>query len=132
MKKLLLSIILIVCLLCIAGCGAEVNNGETKTKQVVTLTIDNYQDFLTIEITSVIGDFSSNYYNYFRGALSYAYYDNVIITYDYTSSGSSTTTTEETIKLNVGGCGCIVTSSSRYGSTSYKITNVSGTISYWI
>ena len=132
MKKFLLSIILIVCLLCMAGCGTEVNNGETKTKQVVTLTIDNYQDYLTIETTPVIGEVSSSYYNYFRGALSYAYYDNVIITYDYISSGSSTTTTEKTIKLNVGGCGCIVTSSSRYGRTSYDITNVSGTITYWI
>ena len=132
MKKFLLSIILIVCLLCMVGCGAEDNNGETKTKQVVTLTMDNYQDYLTIETTPVIGEVSSSYYNYFCGALSYAYYDNVIITYDYISSDSSTTTTEKTIKLNVGGCGCIVTSSSRYGRTSYEITNVSGTITYWI
>lgn len=132
MKKFLLSIILIVCLLCMAGCGTEVNNGETKTKQVVTLTIDNYQNFLTIETTPIIGDRSSSYYNYFRGALSYAYYDSVIVTYNYISSGSSTTTTEKTIKLNAGGCGCIVTSSSGYGSTSYEITNVSGTITYWI
>lgn len=143
MKKFLLSIILIFCLPCMAGCGTdlpcragcgtEVNNGETKTKHVVNLTIDNYQDYLTIETTLYIRDYMTSYYNYFRGALSYAYYDNVIITYDYISSGSSTTTTEETIKLNLGGCGCIVTSSSsRYGGNSYEITNVSGTITYWI
>lgn len=129
MKKFLLSIILIFCLPCMAGCGMEVNNSETKTKHVVNLTIDNYQDYLTIETTPYIRDYSTSYYNYFRGALSYAYYDNVTITYDYISSG---TTTEKTIKLNVGGCGCIVTSNSKYGDISYEITNVSGTITYWI
>lgn len=139
MKKFLLSIILRFCLPCMAGCGTEVNrcgtavnNGETKTKHVVNLTIDNYQDYLTIETTPYNRDYSTSYYNYFRGALSYAYYDNVIITYDYISSGSDTTTTERTIKLNVGGCGCIVTSKSKYGDISYEITNVSGTITYWI
>ena len=63
MKKFLLSIILIFCLPCMAGCGTnlpcmagcgtEVNNGETKTKHVVNLTIDNYQDYLTIRIVPV-------------------------------------------------------------------------------
>ena len=139
MKKFFVPLLLSVCLLCITGCAS--NNGQISTtdtssnevsvmeKHIVSITKDNYKKFLTIETNYVIGSSSSTSYHYFRGALSYAFYDNVVITYYYRSND---TTTERTLSLNVGGCGTITTSSSRYGSSSYEITNVSGTIIYWI
>lgn len=138
-KKLFVPILLSICLLCITGCAQS--NGQIQTtdtpsnevsvmeKHIVNITKDNYQKFLTIETDSVVGSVSSTSYHYFRGALSYAFYDNVVITYDYHSGD---TATEKTLSLNVGGCGTIITNSSRYGSSSYEITNVSGTIIYWI
>ena len=98
-------------------------------KHVVNITKENYQKFITIEKLSAVGSNSSTSYHYFRGALSYAYYDNVIVTYNYISNS---TITEKTLYLNAGGCGTITTSSSRYGSSSYEIVNVTGTITYWI
>ena len=139
MKKFFVPLLLSICLLCMTGCTT--NNGQIQTtdtpsyevpvmeKHIVSITKDNYQKFLTIETNYVVGSASSTSYHYFRGALSYAFYDNVVITYDYRSND---TTTERTLSLNVGGCGTITTSSSRYGSSSYEITNVSGTIIYWI
>ncbi len=131
MKKFLISLLLSICLFCITGCAS--NNGQIQTtdtpsnevsameKHIVSITKDNYQIFLTVETNDV----SPILYHYFRGALPYAFYDNVIITYDYRYGD---TTTERTLSLNVGGCGTIKT----FGSSSYEITNVSGTIIYWI
>ena len=143
MKKFFVPLLLSVCLLCITGCAS--NNGQISTtdtssnevsvmeKHIVSITKDNYQKFLTIETNYVVGSLSSTSYHYFRGALSYAFYDNVIITYNYHSSGTSgDTITEKKLSLNAGGCGTIITSNSRYGNSSYEITNVTGTIIYWI
>lgn len=130
MKKISISILLLICMLCFVGCNS--NNGtevSVMEKHVVNITKENYQKFITIEISTIVGCNSSTSYHYFRGALSYAYYDNVIITYNYIFDS---TTTEKTLYLNVGGCGTITTSSSRYGRTSYEIVNVTGTITYWI
>ena len=139
MKKFLVLLISIISLLCLVGCtssNGQIKNTDTssnevsaKVKHVVSLTKDNYQKFLTVEINHVVDGEVSIFYHYFRGALSYAFYDNVIITYDY-SSGN--TTTEENLLLNVGGCGTIETDSSRFGTSRYIITNVSGTITYRI
>lgn len=139
MKKFFICLLLSVCLLCVMGCTSS--NGQIQTtdtpsnevsvmeKHIVSITKDNYQKFLTVETNYVVGSSSSTSYHYFRGALSYAFYDNVVITYDFRSGD---TTTERTLSLNVGGCGTITTSSWRSGSSSYEITNVSGTIIYWI
>lgn len=139
MKKISISILLLICILCFVGCnsnnGKEQNTNTPSTevsvmeKHVVNITKENYQKFITIEKLSVVGSISSTSYHYFRGALSYAYYDNVIVAYNYISNS---TITEKTLYLNVGGCGTITTSSSRYGSSSYEIVNVTGTITYWI
>lgn len=139
MKKITISILLLICILCFVGCnsnnGKVQNTGTSSTevsvmeKHVVNITKENYQKFITIEELSVVGSNSSTSYHYFRGALSYAYYDNVIVTYNYISNS---TITEKTLYLNAGGCGTITTSSSRYGSSSYEIVNVTGTITYWI
>lgn len=139
MKKITIFILLLICILCFVGCnsnnGKVQNTGTSSTevsvmeKYVVNITKENYQKFITIETSSVVNSISSTSYHYFRGALSYAYYDNVIVTYNYISNSM---TTEETLYLNVGGCGTITTSSSRYGSSRYEIVNVTGTITYWI
>ena len=139
MKKFSISILLLICILCFVGCnsnnGKEQNTNTPSTKvsvmekHVVNITKENYQKFITIEKLSVVGSNYSTSYHYFRGALSYAYYDNVIVTYNYISNS---TITEKTLYLNAGGCGTITTSSSRYGSSSYEIVNVTGTITYWI
>ncbi len=133
------ALVLFVCCFGIAGCNT--NNGQIHTdetpsnnvsvmeKHVVSISMENYKKFITIETVPFIGDVSTSYYHYFSGALSYAFYDNVIVTYNYNSNSTST---ENILTLNVGGCGTITTSSSRYGSSSYEITNVSGTIIYWI
>ena len=139
MKKFFILLLLSICLLCVAGCASnngQIQNTDTPSngvsvmeKHIVSITKDNYQKFLTIETNYVVANSSSTSYHYFRGALSYAFYDNVVITYNYRSND---TTTEVTLSLNVGGCGTIKTSDSRYGSSSYEITNVTGTIIYWI
>lgn len=143
MKKFISSIfatlVLFICCFSIVGCNTNdgqihtdetsSNNATIMEKHVVSLTIENYEKFITIETVPAIGDVSTSYYHYFSGALSYAFYDNVIITYNYNSNSTST---EKILALNVGGCGTIITSSSRYGSSSYEIINVSGTIIYWI
>lgn len=139
MKKISISILLLICILFFVGCnsnnGKEQNTDAPSTevsvmeKHVVNITKANYQKFITIEKSSVVESNSSTSYHYFRGALSYAYYNNVIVTYNYISNS---TTTEKTLYLNAGGCGTITTSSSRYGSSSYEIVNVTGTITYWM
>lgn len=142
MKKVIILLLLATCLFCMLGCTSSYGENQSNAsssesslpeKHVVSITMDNYKKYITIETNVVAGTSSSSSYHYFRGALAYAFYDNVIISYNYHSDSiSSNTTTEETLFLNAGGCGTITTSSSRYGGTSYEITDVSGTIIYWI
>ena len=135
MKKSFVSIIAVclACLICLVGCDVIADQDDNSMKKyTVELTLDNYLDYLTIATTTNKGDMGSSYDHNFSGALDYAYYDNVIITYNLISNSSSSTKTEtKTLKLDVGGCGSITTTSSRFGSTSYEITDVSGTLTYW-
>lgn len=141
MKKFITSIIvavvLFVCCFGIVGCNTnnkQISTSESPSnvaimeKYIVDITMENYRKFITIETVPVFWSTSTSYYHYFSGALSYAFYDGVIVTYNYRSDGI----TEKTLTLNAGGCGMIATSSSKYGSSSYEITNVSGIIIYWI
>lgn len=87
-EKIFVPLLLSICLLCMTGCTT--NNGQIQTtdtpsnevsvmeKHIVSITKDNYQKFLTIETNYVVGSASSTSYHYFRGALSYAFYDNVV------------------------------------------------------
>jgi len=125
---------------CLAACGSNssANNQpvvnstdninekvETKQKYVIELNMENYQKY--IDLRFLPGDSGSNSYTiyYFQGSLSYAFYDNVIVTYtvDGESEGSKVT-------LSSGGYGRYYTSS-RYSKT-HTITNVSGKVIYWI
>ena len=142
MKKVFLLLLLAICLFYMIGCTSDYGENQSDAssremslpeKHVVNITLDNYKEYITIETNVVARTSSSSSYHYFRGALSYAFYDNVIISYNYHSdSTSGSTTTEETLFLNAGGCGTITTKSSRYGGTSYEISDVSGTVIYWI
>jgi len=141
MRKVFLAVILVFFSLVLFGCSGTITQ-EIKTseepstesiafeKHIVSLTLDNYQKFFTIS-RNTVG--TGSYDNNLSGALSYAYYDNVVITYLLVYQGrGETTETEHTLNLNVGGCGTIHTTSSQYGSTTYRITGVSGTVIYWI
>lgn len=136
MKKSFISILFVclACLICLVGCDVLADQDDNSMKKyTVELTLDNYLDYLTIATITNSGDIASSYNHNFSGALDYAYYDNVIITYNLISNSSSSTKTEtKTLKLDVGGCGSITTTSSRFGSTSYEITDVSGTLTYWL
>ena len=142
MKKSFVLLLLAICLFCMIGCTSDYGENQSDAssseihlpeKHIVTITLDNYKEYITIETNVVVRTYSSSSYHYFRGALAYAFYDDVIISYNYHSNSTGgSTTTEETLFLNAGGCGTITTSSSRYGSVSYEITDVSGTIIYWI
>lgn len=133
MRKIFISLLLIICLICIPGCSTNESTNESTNameKHVVQITKENYKKFITIETNVVSGDSFSTAYHYFRGALTYGFYDDVVITYNWTSTSGDVS--EEILSLNVGGCATIVTVSTRYGSSNYEITNVSGTIIYWI
>lgn len=128
MKRIFITtMIIIICLVCFVGCNSENDKNKNMTKYSIVLTEENYQDYLTIETSLFF--YPSSYridYHYIRGALSYAYYDNVIITYDYIPMNSDPST--KTLKLNLGGCATITTN----GGSRYEITKVTGTVTYWI
>ena len=140
MKKLLIAILLICMSICFIGCsatkGSTTDTVEEKEKHIVTLTMDNWEKYITIEIVPYAGSASTTYYHYFRGALSYALYEDVTITYELTERMSRSpytiTQTEKTLLLNAGGCATITISNDSGNYRSYTITQVSGTITYWL
>lgn len=87
----------------------------------VELNINNYQTYINRRSLSD-GSYASIY---FEGALSYAYYDNVVITYTRTNGSNKTT---DTLKLSAGGYSSWYTTG--YGT--YTVTDVSGKVIYWI
>jgi hypothetical protein len=93
---------------------------ETMKKHTVRLTMDNYQTY--IEIRGISGE-SATTFN-FEGALSYAYYDNVVISYKVNGEPRET-------KLNAGGYGRYY-SSLRMASSTAEIIGVSGSVIYWM
>ncbi len=93
---------------------------ETKQKYVIELNLDNYRKY--VDVRSEYN--GSNSRVYFIGTLSYAFYDNVAITYERNYSGVTTHTAE----LSAGGYSSWYTSG--YGS--YTVTGVSGKVIYWI
>ena len=140
MKKAFISILLLYIVFCFVGCATtqtDSNSSEDiKEKHVVVLTKENWEQYITIETVPYYPASGTTYYHYFRGALSYAYYDNVVVAYQLTESMSKSpytiTQTEKTLSLNAGGCGTITISNNASYYQSYTIENVSGTITYWI
>lgn len=140
MKKAFISILLLYIVFCFVGCATtqtDSNSSEDlKEKHVVVLTKDNWEQYITIETVPYYPASGTTYYHYFRGALSYAFYDDVIVTYQLTEhmrqSPYTMTQTEKTLLLNTGGCGTLTISDNASYNRSYTIENVSGTITYWI
>ncbi len=91
------------------------------------LTMSNFSSYLTITGTNSIGNYATNEL-VFNGALSYAKYQDVVLTVSMNGSASSQSNTvfTETVKLNLGGYGRI---SGQY--VNFKVTAVSGTVDYW-
>ena len=139
MKKIIMVIIFICVSFCLISCTATKtttnNSVEEKEKYVVTLTKDNWEKYITIEEVPYESSVTTHYH-YFRGALAYAYYDNVIVTYELVEhmrkSPYTITQTEKTLLLNAGGCATITISNDSAYLRSYENKSVSGTITYWI
>ena len=89
---------------------------ETQQKYVIELNLENYKKYIDVR--------SNGGSVYFIGTLSYAFYDNVVITSERVYSG--TTTTE--IELSAGGYASWYTAG--YGT--YNVTAVKGKVIYWI
>ena len=137
MKKLL-NIVLVCCFFtlfsCLISCGnnsvdSKLNNNsiasvETMHKYNVQLNMNNYRTYIDIRSTTVDFSTSSNTYYVFDGALSYAYYDNVVI--NYTINGET-----KEVKLSAGGFGNYYVSNSRVTTTA-EITGISGSVIYWL
>ena len=128
--KLLTSLLILAFTLVFSSCGnnSTVNSTdsinedvETKQKYVIELNMDNYKKYIDLR-TEPAGD----YCRYcFYGSLSYAYYDNVVITY---YAGSETNT--YTLVLSSGGY-ALFYSTGRY-TTTYTVSNITGKVIYWI
>ncbi len=128
MKKLLPIILLSSALL--ISCGSNSNGGTTPAKEpeVVTLSLDNYEKY----ITGYIYESSSSttfrtYWNFYGSCL--CKFENAIIY--YTKSNSSSTTLQ--CKLSISGNGQFERSYSASGSSSSQsftttITNVTGQV----
>ena len=130
--------LIIVLLLGAAGCYSPIDNDEisTVTKQVVDLSIDNYLDYLTVETVSQSEHLPGSVVSittrtsYFSGALSYAFYDNVVITYNCFESYPEKITVKQ-LKLDVGGNGIITESCTNFGGTTkYEVIEVTGTVTF--
>ena len=140
MKKLLKVIALcnfFVVLVCLTSCGnngnsnANISNNsdittvETMKKHTIQLTMDNYLTYIEIRGTTVVSSTSSTTTYVFEGALDYAYYDNVVISYKVNDGDIKET------KLSAGGYGKYFSTNSRASSTT-EIVGVSGNVIYWM
>ena len=127
----------------LVSCGSEsnttntqniVNNSddikektEEKQKYVIELNMDNYAKYIDVKSLPV-GTGSSIYFIvYFQGSLTYAYYDNVVITSHYSKTGQEGYDTE--IALSTGGYARWYSSG---GNGSYEIKGINGKVIYWI
>ncbi len=126
-------------LFCITSCNSKTNgnhkivvnstddineNIETKQKYVIELNMDNYLKFIDIKIIPSNNDY---FEYYFQGSLSYAFYDNVVITSHYSRAGYEETDTE--ITLSAGGYAMWHSSG---GKGNITVIDVKGKVIYWI
>jgi len=124
--KLLMVISIFLFIGSLSSCKENnVNNGDKineeaneKQKYVVELNMDNYKKYIDIEYQLRAKE---HVYYRFYGVLSYAFYDEVVVTY-YLSSSSN----ESTITLNAAGC-----SNFMYNHQPV-VTNITGKVIYWI
>lgn len=140
MKKLLKVIALcnfFLVLVCLTSCGnngnsnANVSNNsdittvETMKKHTIQLTLDNYQTYIEIRSNTEVFSTSATTSYMFEGALDYAYYANVVISYKVNDGEVKET------RLSAGGYGKYYSTNSRVSSTA-EIVGVSGSVIYWM
>ena len=125
-KKVFLILVFVIMLVlcsCRNSSNSTSSNSSEASKQQkyeISLNMDNYKTYVDIK-----SEYNGNSTRvYFDGTLSYAYYDNVVITYERNYSGVTTSTVE----LSAGGYAHWYTTG--YGT--YSITGVSGKVIYWI
>ena len=117
---------------------------ESSNQNAVELDINNYTEFLTFTSETAVkeGRILKNFKNTVTGALPYAYYENVVVTFDVTYNTSQGVHQGEfSVNLNAAGgiqffgddeallnsIGCTVPIYS-INSRSYTIKNVSGKV----
>ena len=140
MKKLIL---LAIVLLTLTGCGPTDNNAisnsegtsgtvsKQEIKNGISLTLDNFGDYVAINTISSLADPSNDsliYYSYFIGADNCRFYD-CTVKYIYVSGSNEYSGT--TISLTISGDGQAEPFFIRNnGRTAYKlvVTSVSGTV----
>lgn len=109
----------------LTSCSSNSNSNtiekeSTKSNTVIQLNMDNWKKYILLSEEIVVYSTSTATYWCFSGSPNIIYND-VVIYYQFES-------TTYTYELTVFGGGQINVSSSRYGSTSYTITNVTGSI----
>lgn len=97
--------------------------GPKMEKHEIELSLDNY--LMYFNVTESILNYSSPYT--FAGCLSYAYYDNVIVTIEYTNDSSGSKQTKK-ILLNAAGNG----TAPETRCETAKIVGISGTVIFWM
>lgn len=126
MKKLT-TFLLPLLALGLAGCTnnavATSASGPSMTKHEVTLSMSNYQTYFDVTASSHTESMVGTFTKYiFMGCLNYAFYSNVVVTFDVTSSTASSTIT---LALNAGGNG----TAGDYRTIA--VSGISGMVSYW-
>lgn len=104
------------------------NNTNGMTRHEVSLNLNNYLTYLNVTESQYNGDTIPRFT--FSGCLSYAFYDNVIVTINYQgySSYGTPPTQTTTVTLNANGQGSVYLNS----VSSASISSISGSIVYWI
>lgn len=134
MKKMLFLLPFLA--LCLGGCTNNGNSGggsntpapttQTMEKHEVSLNTSNYQTYFDISSST---SYNQTTYD-FAGCLSYAFYEDVVITikyYNNTDTSESNSKTED-VKLNAGGNGHFAGGGKYFG----KVNAVKGKVIYWI
>ena len=121
-SKIVIIFVFIIFCVSLSGCVNE-NNSTTSEKHIVSITMDNYKNFIEISSSTDYGQTSYT----FKGCLSYAYYD-VSFTLSYSTSSIVSDITTEICNCNAAGNGFFA-GGGKYGA---KIDSVSGTVIYWI
>lgn len=97
---------------------------ELPSKHVISLTLENY--LLYFDISTIVTAAASVKTSYtIKSCLSYAYYDNVIFTFQYTGAANPS---QLKIVYNTAGNGWDSFSERENSS----IISVTGTVTYWI
>lgn len=122
LKVLCLCLICVVCALGFSACGGDKEKDITyMEKHEIELTMDNYWYYFDVKTS--IANYTPPYE--FTGCLSYAYYDNVCVSFECTKSGS---TEIYVVKLKANGEGVMPFIS----GTSVHLLDITGKVIFWM